>query len=102
VTALLESQEVIHAPYSHTKGADSISKRKLYSEQQVITTCLLTSQVLFSIPPHAPVSFRTPVVSHKWVLRFELSVQYPRSKRIEQLHWSLPLVVFPPPQVVAS
>jgi hypothetical protein len=109
VVALLESREIVHAPYTYTKGQDSASMRKLYSEQQDITAHLVTSQFIFSIPPHAPVSFKTPLVSHRWVLRFELIIQHGlgvgkggKHGQQQQLAWSLPLLVFPPPQLLTS
>eukprot|EP00877_Chromochloris_zofingiensis_P009890 jgi/Chrzof1/5154/Cz15g13160.t1 len=101
LVALLEAEEIVHAPYTHGKtGTDSTSMRKLYSEQQELTAHLLTSQFLFSIPPNAPPSFRTSMVSHRWVLRFELTLGVPKKgvkQTTEQIVWMLPLIVFPPP-----
>lgn len=102
MVALLESEEVVLAPHTHARTSDSAAMRKLYSEQQECTAHLLTSQFIFSIPLTAPPSFKTPMVSHRWVLRFELTLGKPNSNKpgelvTEQLLWSLPLVVFPPP-----
>ncbi|WIA37821.1 hypothetical protein OEZ86_014682 [Tetradesmus obliquus] len=102
VVALLESEEVVLSPHTHGRSSDSAAMRKLYSEQQEVTAHLLSSQFVFSIPLTAPPSFKTPMVSHRWVLRFELTLGKPKPHRpgellTEQLLWSLPLVVFPPP-----
>ncbi|KAF6262713.1 hypothetical protein COO60DRAFT_586711 [Scenedesmus sp. NREL 46B-D3] len=102
VVALLESEEVVLAPHTHGRTTDSAAMRKLYAEQHEVTAHLLSSQFVFSIPLTAPPSFKTPMVSHRWVLRFELTLGKPKPHRprellTEQLLWSLPLVVFPPP-----
>lgn len=101
VTALLEAEEVVLSPHAHTKIGDSPAMRKLYTEQQEITAHLLTSHFVFSIPLMAPPSFKTPMICHRWVLRFELIVGKPKAHKAtelvtEQLLWSLPLVVYPP------
>jgi hypothetical protein len=77
--------------------------RTLYMEQQVVTANLLTSQFTLSIPPNAHPSFKTPLVTHRWTLRFEFTLGAPPAARrgggrrgTEQLIWALPLVVCPP------
>eukprot|EP00775_Hariotina_reticulata_P007094 gene7094-7307_t len=102
VVALLESEEVVLAPFTHSRSSDSAAMRKLWAEQQDVTAQLLTSHFVFSIPLTAPPSFKTPMVAHKWVLRFEITLGKPKANRpgelvTEQLLWSLPLIVFPPP-----
>jgi hypothetical protein len=102
VVALLESEEVVLAPFTHSRSSDSAAMRKLWAEQQDVTSHLLTSHFVFSIPLTAPPSFKTPMVAHKWVLRFEILLGKPKPTRpgelvTEQLLWSLPLIVFPPP-----
>lgn len=60
---------------------------------------VLASDFLFSIPPNATPSFRTPMVSLQWVLRFEFTIGSASAKgvwRTEQLTWALPLAVYPP------
>ena len=110
--ALLQSEEEVLSPYAHkaTKGAASdagavCAMRTLYAEQQQTTANLLTSQFMFSVPPNAHPSFRTPLVAHRWALRFELTLGLPPAggagarggrRATEQLVWSLPLVVCPP------
>eukprot|EP00878_Enallax_costatus_P008436 GHUV01008817.1.p1 GENE.GHUV01008817.1~~GHUV01008817.1.p1 ORF type:complete len:282 (+),score=51.25 GHUV01008817.1:46-846(+) len=101
VTALLETEELVLSPHAHTKSGDSAAMRKLYAEQQEVTAHLLTSHFVFSIPLTAPPSFKTPMICHKWVLRFELVLgkskpHKPSELVTEQLLWSLPLVVYPP------
>ena len=67
------------------------------------------SSFLFTIPASATPSFRTPLVSLRWVLRFELTVgpsrvlalPADRSQRsaqpvMQQLVWTLPLLVVAP------
>lgn len=98
---MLESEEVINAPYGHSKsGISEPAMRKLHCEQQAVTEHLLSSSFLFSVPPNAHPSFRTPMVSHRWLLRFELSLVVPAGGKAvtEQLVWALPIVVFPPPK----
>lgn len=106
VVALLESEEIIPSSHTHSKASDSAAMRKLYAEQQEVTAHLLTSHFQFSIPLTGPPSFRTPMVCHRWVLRFELLLGKPKPWKYsemvtEQLLWSLPLVVFPPPTQAA-
>ncbi len=77
--------------------------RRLHAEHHDITCDSSLTSFMFSLPTTATPSFRTPMVSLRWVLRFELTVG-PRvnfaqiDKRVrsirpqlEQLVWSLPL-----------
>jgi hypothetical protein len=102
VVALLESEEVVLPPFAPARSSGGITAmRKLYAEQQEVTAHLLNTHFTISIPLTAPPSFKTPMVSHKWVLRFELTLGKPKPNRpgelvTEQLLWSLPLVVYPP------
>lgn len=108
VVALLESEEVVLPPYAPARASTGITAmRKLYAEQQEVTAHLLTTHFTFSIPLTAPPSFKTPMVCHKWLLRFELTLGKPKPNRpaeltTEQLLWSLPLVVYPPLSPVAA
>lgn len=102
VTVMLESEEVVHAPYAHGRARDGGGSaiRKLHCEQQEVTEHLLACSFVFTLPANACPSFRTPMVSHRWLLRFELGLVVPRAgaqAATEQLVWTLPLVVFPPP-----
>jgi hypothetical protein len=121
VSALLQSEEEVHPPYARRAakpapaGPDApaglCAMRTLYVEQQQVTAHLLTGQFTFSIPPNAHPSFRTPLVTHRWMLRFELTLGVPgkgggggggggggsaAKRATEQLVWSMPLVVCPP------
>ena len=122
VTALLQSEEEVHAPYAR-RGAQApppagaggagaaaaggaCAMRVLHSELTTVTAHLLTSQFTVSIPPNAQPSFRTPLVTHRWALRFELCLAPAGggggggggAKRgaPELLVWTLPLAVCPP------
>mmetsp|Transcript_23405 Transcript_23405/g.51381 ORF Transcript_23405/g.51381 Transcript_23405/m.51381 type:complete len:603 (-) Transcript_23405:401-2209(-) len=119
LVVMLETEEIISPEFKSraattevpvggaplAKGSSII--RKLYCEHQEMTTDVAMSHVVFTVPAAATPSFRTPMVSMRWVLRFELSVGPPfsfasldRTARaapaMQQLVWSLPLVVVPP------
>jgi len=122
VACMLQSEEEVHAPYARRGaakktaggplggdgGAGVCAMRTLHVEQQQVTAHLLTGQFTLSIPPNAHPSFRTPLVTHRWVLRFELVLGVaPGGKGggggapaarggTEQLVWALPLVVCAP------
>ncbi|PNH02309.1 hypothetical protein TSOC_011724 [Tetrabaena socialis] len=82
--------------------------RRLHAEHHELSGDAALSSFTFSLPATATPSFRTPMVQLRWVLRFELTVgprisfasvdkraRAPRPQ-LEQLVWSLPLVVRPP------
>ena len=121
VTLMLQSEEVVAAPYARRGakaaggsstvdggggGGGLCANRTLHTELHAVTAHLLTSQFTLSVPPNAQPSFRSPLVAHRWSLRFELTLGSAAaaagagkgaSKRgVEQLVWSLPLVVCPP------
>ena len=63
-----------------------------------LTPDTLVTNFVFSIPPHAPPSFRTPMASLRWVVRFELSICWPKGGRggrgqPDPLVWALPIGV---------
>ncbi|KAG2437525.1 hypothetical protein HYH02_011168 [Chlamydomonas schloesseri] len=116
VVVLLESEEVVAAECrpqgkrdgSGIPGGTPYVIRRLHAEAHELTPDTALTSFTFSLPATATPSFRTPMVSLRWVLRFELTVG-PRinfaalDKRLksprptfEQLVWSLPLVVRPP------
>jgi hypothetical protein len=99
VVALLETEEVISAAHRHSSGSNDGVIRRLYWEHQELTPDTLVTHFTFSIPPHAPPSFRTPMVSLRWVVRFELSISWPKGaakgSAQDPLVWALPIVVFP-------
>jgi hypothetical protein len=77
--------------------------RRLHAEHHELTGDTALTSFVFSLSTTATPSFRTPMVSLRWVLRFELTVgprinfasvdKRVRSLRpqLEQLIWSLPL-----------
>jgi hypothetical protein len=101
--ALLESEEVVLPPHAPARAPGGLTtSRKLHAEQQQLTAHLLAAHFTFTIPLTAAPSFRSPMVGHKWLLRFELTLGRPRPQRPtelvpEQLLWALPLVVSAPP-----
>jgi hypothetical protein len=116
VVALLESEEVVLPPHAPSRAAAGVTAaRRLHAEQTALTAHSLAASITLSIPLTAPPSFRTPMVAHKWLLRFELTLGRPKQRSsysaarqqaeelqpsdldTEQLLWALPLVVYPPP-----
>ncbi|GBF93504.1 hypothetical protein Rsub_06637 [Raphidocelis subcapitata] len=108
VSALLQSEEEVHPPFARRGAAKPApgggpggvcAMRVLHSEQSQVTAHLLTGQFTLSVPPNAHPSFRTPLVTHRWTLRFELtlgSAVRGGPKGVEQLVWTVPLLVCPP------
>ncbi|KAG2486186.1 hypothetical protein HYH03_015148 [Edaphochlamys debaryana] len=114
VVVLLESEECVAPecrPGPQPKGPGAGSPyviRRLHAEAHELAADMALTSFTFSLPATATPSFRTPMVSLRWVLRFELTVgpriafaaldKRARSPRpaLEQLVWSLPLVVRPP------
>nr|ADI46926.1 RGP1m [Volvox carteri f. nagariensis] len=84
--------------------------RRLYGEHHEVACDGALTSFTFSLPSTATPSFRTPMVTLRWVLRFELAVGpcvdfsttdslgRPLRPQLEQLNWSLPLSVQPPAQ----
>jgi hypothetical protein len=108
VSALLQSEEEVHAPYARRAPARPppgggpggvCAMRVLHAEQSQVTAHLLTGQFTLSVPCNAHPSFRTPLVTHRWTLRFELTLGSPARggpKAVEHLVWTVPLLVCPP------
>lgn len=107
----LETEEVIAS--KHTAAASAASGvevpgtiRKVHDECAEVTAHLAESHFLFSVPPDAEVSFSTPLVSVRWLLRLELVVlptlalagdaPPAASSPPQRMHWVMPLVVRPP------
>lgn len=99
MVALLETEEVITSAHRHASSTSDGVIRRLYWEHQELTPDTLVTHFMFSIPPHAPPSFKTPMVSLRWVVRFELSINWPKGvpkgSQQDPLVWALPIVVFP-------
>ena len=79
--------------------------RTLHGEHSETTLHALAASFVFTVPPAASPSFRTPMVGLHWLLRFELTAGTPPPAtgrgaggpwRTESLQWALPLVVHPP------
>ena len=77
---------------------------QVQDEHQELTPNTLVTHFKLSIPQDAPASFRTSLVSLRWVLRFEfLTVSKPAAvgwlggggPTSEQLSWALPILVKP-------
>eukprot|EP00210_Caulerpa_lentillifera_P008041 g7678.t1 len=79
--------------------------RRLHCECVEYTSDVLTTNFIFTIPSNAPPSFKTPLVSFKWTLKFEFLIGSPLSwldvefieasepPKMEVLNWELPIVV---------
>ncbi|GIL53025.1 hypothetical protein Vafri_8728 [Volvox africanus] len=112
VAILLETEEVIPPecrPQSKRDGGGvSTVIRRLHAEHHELACDSALTSFMFSLPATATPSFRTPMVSLRWVLRFELHVgprisfstvdkrASPMRPQLEQLIWALPLSVRPP------
>ena len=80
-------------------GGSASSLRKLLEEQIEVTADTACTNFIFSIPPDATPTFQTPLVGLRWVLRFHfMAMRQEKGAKIEQLSWTLPLVVLPPPK----
>ncbi|GAX83149.1 hypothetical protein CEUSTIGMA_g10575.t1 [Chlamydomonas eustigma] len=113
LSIMLQTEEEVAAGYScgsaaaKGKGQGRVL-RTLYCEHQEISVDSLSSHFLFTLPATATSSFRTPMVSLRWLLHFELlvgpPVDYSTHDRVlraiapslQQLMWCLPLIVMPP------
>ncbi|GFR43121.1 hypothetical protein Agub_g4125 [Astrephomene gubernaculifera] len=119
VAVLLESEEVV-APEcrqqfkhdgSRAPGGAPHTIRRLHAEHSELCFNSALVSFTFSLPASATPSFRSPMVALRWVLRFELLVgpqlnfaaldkrAGAQRPNLEQLVWSLPLVVRPPAAV---
>lgn len=107
VVVMLETEEVINPEFrGSTRTRQNGVIRKMCCEHQELCKDTVLSHFIFSIPPYATPSFRTPMVSYRWLLRFELGVGPPielqasergfKAPRVQQLVWTLPIIVFPP------
>ncbi|GLI59838.1 hypothetical protein VaNZ11_001826 [Volvox africanus] len=112
VAILLETEEVISPecrPQNKREGGGvSTVIRRLHAEHHELACDSALTSFMFSLPATATPSFRTPMVSLRWVLRFELHVgprisfsavdkrASPMRPQLEQLIWALPLSVRPP------
>lgn len=106
VNIMLETEEEIDHAWlpSSFKSRDGCTIRKLYCEHVEVTADVVVTNFVFSVPPSAPSSFRTPLMTLRWVLRFEFMVGTPGQvdslgtiqkpvAQCESLEWKLPVLV---------
>lgn len=79
---------------------------QVVEECQQLTPDTLMTHFLFSVPLSPPISFSTPLVALRWVLRFEFTLQNRATSGAwglsasaqppQQMTWLLPVLVRPP------
>lgn len=105
-TVMLETEEEVAPEWQPETFKESRIIRRLHCEHTEFTGDVLTTNFMFSIPSSAPPSFKTPLLSLRWVLKFEFEVGRPMdwndtgdvhqaSYETEPLIWHLPLTVYP-------
>ncbi|KAK9911240.1 hypothetical protein M0R45_035161 [Rubus argutus] len=113
VSITLETSETISGRVVHPSRKNSPTITKVQSDHYEVVADLVQTSFLFSIPMDGPMSFSTPHVSVKWVLRFEFFTtpknvdwtRYEHPLLIEgrdKSEWVLPIVVHAPPGVGPS
>ncbi len=113
VSVMLETEESVESMWKPAgKGATILSSggggggnstggslRKLLEEQIEVTADTSCTNFVFSLPRDATPTFQTPLVSLRWLLRFHfLAMRQEKGAKMEQLSWTLPLIVLPPPK----
>ncbi|KAK9833370.1 hypothetical protein WJX84_010908 [Apatococcus fuscideae] len=104
VIVLLETEECVGQEWRPASRKSSYpSIRKVYDEHQELTPDTLLTHFMFSLPMDAPASFANPVLSLRWVLRFEFTASFlpaqsawslsAPSRTTEQISWALPVLV---------
>ena len=105
-TVTLETEEEVVETWQRDTAQDKRVIRRLHCEHTEFTGDVLMTNFMFTIPSNAPPSFRTPLLSLRWVLKFEFEVGrcqdwmemgevQPTSNDTEPLLWQLPLTVYP-------
>ncbi len=76
---------------------------QVWDEHVEVTSDLVLTHFMFSLPLDAPASFATHLVALRWVLRFEFTTSAAKpagwlssGSTPEQIVWSLPVLVRPP------
>lgn len=111
VTVALETEESVDIVWrpvgkgfnvsssSSTAGGGGGGLRKLLEEQIEVTADTTCTNFVFSLPRDGTPTFQTPLVALRWVLRFHfMAMGQGKGAKMEQLNWTLPLVVLPPPK----
>jgi hypothetical protein len=110
VSVALETEEVVdfvwrpvgkgaNASSTTSRGTGGDGLRKLLEEQIEVTAETSCTNFVFSLPRDATPTFQTPLVALRWVLRFHfMAMRQGIGGQLEQLSWTLPLVVLPPPK----
>ncbi|CAH8315230.1 unnamed protein product [Eruca vesicaria subsp. sativa] len=113
VSVTLETSETINRRFVHSSRRNSPTHTKAQSDHHEVVADLIQTSFLFSIPTDGPMSFTTPRVSVKWILRFEFLItpkdvdlsryEHPLLIRErEKCEWVLPIMVHAPPPLTSS
>lgn len=96
LSLMLESEETVSTTWrpSGKAGAPGLLRR-LHDEQIDATANLGCTSFMFTLPQDATPTFQTQLLSLKWVLRFQFTLQH-AGGGTEQLSWSLPVAVESP------
>ena len=105
-TVMLETEEEVSATWRSASSQKSCVIRRLHCEHTEFTGDVFMTNFMFTIPSNAPPSFKTPLLSLRWVLKFEFEVgrcmefmedgeTHMTSSETEPLLWQLPLIVYP-------
>ena len=105
VSVMLETEEAVDAAWKPGgKGGSaggSAPLRRVLEEQMEVTADTACTHFVFSLPRDATPTFHTPLVGLKWLLRFQFTAMREGTgagnNKLEQLTWTLPLLVLPPP-----
>ena len=80
-----------------------VLRTQVWDEHVEVTSDLMLTHFMFSLPLDAPASFATHLVSLRWVLRFEFTTSAAKpagwlsgGSTPEQIVWALPVLVRPP------
>lgn len=103
VLVLLETEEAV-APQSCTSLRPNHNIiRKVWDEWQQLTPDTVLTHFTFTVPSNGPPSFATPVVSLRWLLRFQFTAGISSSgwglfgsggTKVQEITWTLPFSVF--------